>query len=284
MKKNLWLLFTCLLVFSISIYGQIPNGDFESWTNGSPDNWYTNNIPTIAVPITQVSGHNGSAVKGAVIDVSGTPYPPLLISGAFGGGFPINSRPGSIQGYYKFESVQSDTFWVYAIFTKNGAGIGGTIPTFTLQPTSIWTPFSENTYWISSETPDTAYVYALIYNTTGTTAHVGSAYYLDDLTFGAATDVNDFNNGIVKKFELNQNYPNPFNPTTTIKYKLPKNSFVTLKIYDILGKEVQTLVDEYKHSGIYKAEFNAANLPSGVYFYRLTAGNFIEVKKMILQK
>ena len=85
-------------------------------------------------------------------------------------------------------------------------------------------------------------------------------------------------------FELKQNYPNPFNPVTTINYSIPSNGNVKLKIYDILGREVATLVNETKAPGNYEVNFNAANLPSGVYFYRLQTGDFIQTKKMILMK
>ncbi|MCZ7614786.1 MAG: T9SS type A sorting domain-containing protein [Ignavibacteriaceae bacterium] len=86
------------------------------------------------------------------------------------------------------------------------------------------------------------------------------------------------------QFILEQNYPNPFNPSTVISYRLPVSSDVTLKVYDILGKEVVTLVDEYKPAGKYEVEFNASSLPSGTYFYQLRAGSFIETKKMSLLK
>ncbi|MCH8035115.1 MAG: T9SS type A sorting domain-containing protein [Bacteroidetes bacterium] len=85
-------------------------------------------------------------------------------------------------------------------------------------------------------------------------------------------------------FKLQQNYPNPFNPTTTINYQIPKISFVTLKVYDVLGKEVVALVNEEKPSGNYVVEFDANRLPSGIYFYRLQAGSFVETKKMVLMK
>ena len=85
-------------------------------------------------------------------------------------------------------------------------------------------------------------------------------------------------------FKLEQNYPNPFNPSTTIKYSIPKQSYVTIKIYDVPGREVQTLVNEQKPAGNYQVEFNAANLPSGVYFYRIQAGSFKQVRKMMLIK
>ena len=94
------------------------------------------------------------------------------------------------------------------------------------------------------------------------------------------------------EYWLSQNYPNPFNPSTVISYQLPVIGFVTLKVYDILGREVTTLVDEEKPAGEYEVEFNASNLTSrqgsaltsGIYFYQLKAGDFIETRKMVLLK
>ncbi|MDH3269120.1 MAG: T9SS type A sorting domain-containing protein, partial [Ignavibacteria bacterium] len=83
---------------------------------------------------------------------------------------------------------------------------------------------------------------------------------------------------------LFQNFPNPFNPATTVKYQIPEFSFVTLKVYDVLGSEIVTLVNNGKPAGSYEVEFNATTLPSGVYFYRLQSGSFVETKKMILLK
>ena len=86
------------------------------------------------------------------------------------------------------------------------------------------------------------------------------------------------------EFALLQNYPNPFNPSTTINYELPASNFVTLKIYDLVGKEVATLVNEKLDAGRYSATFNGSNLASGMYFYKITAGEFTFVRKMVLIK
>ncbi|MEJ2615306.1 MAG: T9SS type A sorting domain-containing protein, partial [Ignavibacteriaceae bacterium] len=90
------------------------------------------------------------------------------------------------------------------------------------------------------------------------------------------------NSKIPTSFGLKQNYPNPFNPSTTISYSVPYTSYVVLKVYDILGKEVATLVNEEKSAGIYRINFTANNLSSGVYFYRIQAGNYSAVKKFVL--
>lgn len=87
-----------------------------------------------------------------------------------------------------------------------------------------------------------------------------------------------------KDFSLLQNYPNPFNPSTVIKYSIPLASFVTLKIYDAIGNEISTLVNQIKGAGSYEVNFNAEQLSSGIYYYKLQAGSFIETRKMILLK
>ena len=85
-------------------------------------------------------------------------------------------------------------------------------------------------------------------------------------------------------YALEQNYPNPFNPATTIKYQIPEGGIVTLKIYDILGSEVTTLVDDFKNEGKYETTFDASSLASGVYLYRLKVNDFVNTKKMIFLK
>ncbi|MGD8777562.1 MAG: T9SS type A sorting domain-containing protein [Ignavibacteria bacterium] len=97
-------------------------------------------------------------------------------------------------------------------------------------------------------------------------------------------EVSDEVNLITTEYELFQNYPNPFNPSTIIKYQIPQEGLVSLKIYDILGREVTTLVNEYKSIGQYEVEFNAGRLSGGVYIYKLTAGSYVSSKKMILMK
>ncbi len=98
------------------------------------------------------------------------------------------------------------------------------------------------------------------------------------------TDVSEQQIIVPELFSLSQNYPNPFNPSTTIEYRLPRNSFVTLKLYDVLGREVATLVNEEMNAGMHKATWNAAHVSSGIYFARMTAGQFSSTKKLLLTK
>ena len=98
------------------------------------------------------------------------------------------------------------------------------------------------------------------------------------------TSVYQILNEVPQRYALDQNYPNPFNPATTISYSIPNAARVTLKIYNLLGQEVETLVDLQQNAGSYKVVFDASRLATGVYFYRLKADNFVSVKKMLLLK
>jgi len=99
-----------------------------------------------------------------------------------------------------------------------------------------------------------------------------------------ATDIDDEEPEIPEQFKLENNFPNPFNPTTTIEYSIPEDSDVTISIYDLNGKLIQTLVDDNKTAGFHKTIWNATNTSSGVYFYKITAGYFTAVKKCVLMK
>ena len=107
----------------------------------------------------------------------------------------------------------------------------------------------------------------------------------DTLYINNVVGVDDDRNLLTpSEFNLTQNYPNPFNPATTIKYSIAKQSNVTLKVYDMLGSEIATLVNEEKPAGIYEIKFDASKLASGIYFYKIQAGSFIETKKMLMIK
>ncbi len=114
----------------------------------------------------------------------------------------------------------------------------------------------------------------------------GTSNYSSVEIFATGDEIDAVNepSGIPKEFALSQNYPNPFNPTTTISFALPSRSFVSLKVFDLLGREVSTLVSGEMQGGSYARQWNAANIASGVYFYRLQAGTFAETKKLLLLK
>ena len=109
---------------------------------------------------------------------------------------------------------------------------------------------------------------------------------IDGVVYGdtSTVGINQVGISIPDAFSLHQNYPNPFNPSTKIKFGIPKGALVKLKIYDILGREVAVLVNEKLDPGVYQYDWNASVLPSGVYFYRLSAGDFTQTKRMVLIK
>lgn len=107
-------------------------------------------------------------------------------------------------------------------------------------------------------------------------------YYILSVKFNELTSVDKTEESVVKEYRLFQNYPNPFNSKTKISYKIPEASLVTLKVYDSLGNEITTLVNEEKPPGNYESKFDGNKLTSGIYFYRLIAGNFTKTKKMVL--
>jgi hypothetical protein len=119
---------------------------------------------------------------------------------------------------------------------------------------------------------------------------VGTGGIILKTTTGGTTfvETDDYHSQPKTSF-LSQNYPNPFNPSTTIRYEIPEQSFVTIKIYDVLGNEIATLANEEKPAGTYDVVFGShsgkdRNLASGIYFYTLSTGNFLSTKKMILMK
>jgi hypothetical protein len=159
--------------------------------------------------------------------------------------------------------------------TNNGTAVGlnGTI----LRTTN------GGTNWTIQSSGTTDFLFGVFYTDTYNGTVVGSNGTILHTTNGGVTFIEEESNPTqTNSFQLSQNYPNPFNPRTNIQYAVNSMQLVSLKVYDILGREVATLVNEEKPAGEYEVEFNAVNLPSGIYFYQIRAGNFSETKKMVL--
>ena len=135
--------------------------------------------------------------------------------------------------------------------------------------------------WSLIPTPDSAYVTNIKFPDSSHGYAVGINGTILKYTYQKPNEV-IADAGEIGSFHLGQNYPNPFNPTTSISYQVGSAGMVTLKVYNILGKEIASLINEYKPAGSYSVEFDGSNLSSGVYFYRLEEGAFTDVKKMIL--
>jgi hypothetical protein len=131
---------------------------------------------------------------------------------------------------------------------------------------------------LTEVTPDKSVLYTLSLPT-GQYSYRSVRYNTTDVATNTLSD-----NNSVSNYKLSQNYPNPFNPATRINFALPKSGFVTLKVYNLIGQEVASLVNEEKNVGTYSVDFNASNLTSGIYFYKVSVNGFSEVKKMMLIK
>ena len=151
------------------------------------------------------------------------------------------------------------------------------IGTFSNITTSVITTYS----WYNG-----ANKFPLFQITNSTITTIGGTVYgkLVTLSKSQTVDITKISTEVPHDFTLKQNYPNPFNPSTKISFSIPKESFTRLIIYDNLGREVSTLVNERLNTGLYEVNFNAANLNSGIYYYKISAGNFSSVKKMTLVK
>ncbi|MCH7974318.1 MAG: T9SS type A sorting domain-containing protein [Bacteroidetes bacterium] len=147
----------------------------------------------------------------------------------------------------------------------------------------ITTPAQQEWFQQSSGTANL--LYGISFTDTNNGTAVGDLGTILRTTNGGVTFIKDENNFTQPKdFLLSQNSPNPFNPSTTIRFSIPEESFVTIKVFNTLGKEITTLINENIIVGNYEIEFIITTLPSGIYFYQLQAGNFVETKKMVLMK
>ncbi len=144
--------------------------------------------------------------------------------------------------------------------------------------------------WIELSTPILESFTSIYFNDANTGFAVGCGGKILKTTNGGITSIYSFSNEVPSQYILEQNYPNPFNPSTNINFSIPVSSFVTLKVFNIMGKEIEILVNENLNPGVYNFDFDAKDLASGIYFYKLTAGSsreaveFLEVKKMTLLK
>jgi hypothetical protein len=245
---------------------QIPNPDFEMWSGGNPNDWLTSNEFGGGITnITQTTdAHSGSsAVRGEVVDFFGFPFAPIVVSGDDGRGFPISSQQPAVHGWYKLTPLGTDSLFIVVGMQHADSSIGaGGI--FYNASQSVYREFVANITYLGPQTPDTCLISAFI------------------STSGSAVD--EHGNLLPDTYVLQQNYPNPFNPSTNIQYAIPGSGLVSLRVYDMLGQEVATLVNEHQEAGSYRVEFNGEDLPSGTYFYRMQAGEFSQARTMVLVK
>ena len=196
-----------------------------------------------------------------------------LVGNTFKGCDDISDYSCTEDGFFTFltQSVQAKRFFTTYGFGSSSTGI----------------------YWKVDSKFGLETYYVIQSGSTGATAKTGDTLrgaIIDGILYGdtstTTTSVSLLNSSVPEAYNLLQNYPNPFNPSTRINYKLRNSNYVTLKVFDLLGKEVATLVNEKQNAGSYAVDFNSSefNLTSGIYFYTLNAGEFKETRKMVLVK
>jgi len=288
--KFLCTLSTVLIVtvfMSTISFTQPLNKSFENWdpTTGMPVDWFSSGPPSV----TQVSvAHEGSSSAHLeVIDIGGGfPFPPILttIVPPNTTGHPVSEKHSSLLGWYQYMPLGNDQLFVFVSMSEGTSNIVGAGVIAIGGATSGWTQFTVPIiYFPGTPNPDNVFIQFTIIDTTTQFGTIGTMGYIDDLSLTDPSDV-QLIDGLPEGYTLSQNYPNPFNPSTNIEYSIPEESFIELKVYDILGNEIATLVSEQQPAGVYRADFNADNKPAGLYFARLTANEFTKVIKMTLLK
>jgi photosystem II stability/assembly factor-like uncharacterized protein len=269
---------------------------YKSIDNG--ENWSVYSLDTLYFPITGISfsnanigfgvGYYETSIKTTDGGETWFSIPPLIPGRSMFAIKFINESTGFVVGGEQIaKTSDSGNNWIVKYnsggsqlndITTWGNNIAWVVGTDKIVKTAnkgenwIKRSFSPYNYLISVDCADSLTCFAV----------GGNALY--KTTNGGVTFMED---NIIDRFTsylLTQNYPNPFNPTTTIQYQIPKAGFVSLKIYDLLGREITTLVNEEKPAGTYEVEFNGSNLPSGVYFYKLESGGKLFTKKLMLLK
>jgi hypothetical protein len=257
-----------ILCISTSI-AQIPNAGFENWTDGDPDGWNTLDFMWDAV-IQSTDAHSGSyAARLEIIDFMGSSMPPFLETV-----FPASERFASLTGYYKYLPQSDEDVFSIDIILYKGSSVWDAVGSGSLEistPAQNYTKFTVPIEYWSTDTPDSAWIFFIVdFGSDDETP--GSYALLDDLSLSLepATSVTGGTH-LPLDFMLNQNYPNPFNPSTEIAFTIPDESYVELKVYDMLGKEIASLAGDVYLPGHYTKTFTASHLPSGIYIARLNA-------------
>lgn len=283
------LFFLCLVILILSVSGalaQIPNAGFETWTGTEPDGWVTSNT-ILGNTITKSStAHSGSSsARGEVIPITTAVIQPVLQSGPGGAGFAFTERAAVFTGYYQFYPVGGDRFAINVILYVGGSGGTPVAIAAAALPTTVssWTQFSVPFDYLTGDTPDICIIQIQIVGPVST-PHSGSYFLLDDLSLSGTTGVAESATSQPLTFQLRQNYPNPFNPATTIEFTLPSRTLTRLVVYNTLGQEVAQILNNEMEPGLHSVTFNGDGLPSGIYYYRLSAGTNTRIGKMSLLK
>lgn len=268
--------FALLLTFSASFcatYAQIPNSDFEKWTNEFPDDWAIHHPYRGQIWKTTDAQSGSFAAEGIPRRLSAPGYPFLGYAaiGMTSSKFRVEYDYSVLRGYYKFFPQQGDVLQISIILFKDGnqVGFGESILDKTV---TRYSPFEVKiNYGQLRAQPDTAFIIIRITDPTRPWgAHHDSRMFIDNLSFDSITKVERENFTVATNSSLNQNYPNPYNSSTIISYNVNEEGEVKLEVYNRLGQQLATLVNENQQRGYHAVQFNGAGLSSGIYFYTLS--------------
>lgn len=275
-----------VVLFSSLSFGQIPNPGFENWvtdadTNKNPVGWETtNSYPMVNVEQSTPAHQGNYAMKAKTVMYQGftiagvafleAKYNFTQIPTKFSAWVKATIMPGD-QAFLIVGLMKGDS--IIALQDSCTFKINATISSFTY----VEFPIKAQ----SSLLPDSLII--IVASGLGS-GQVGTEIIVDDLAFiGTATNALEEKN-FPDAFFLAQNYPNPFNPETVIEYQVPVAGHVSVRVYDLLGRERAVLADTKLSAGRYRTTWNAAGVASGVYFYQLRAGEFVQWKKLVLLK
>ncbi|MFQ5606089.1 MAG: T9SS type A sorting domain-containing protein [bacterium] len=287
--KNFTFLFVVVPSFLLA-QNEIPNSGFEDWSNGNPQSWGTTNIQGQVTNVTQsTDAHGGaSAVRGEVVEFNGVPFSASIFAGVSPNlPFPVSQNYARLSGFYQFEpAAQSDILGVSVNLLDSGfSSVAIGVDTLASTNGSYAQFVVELDYSAGASAGDAAFASIQFAIGGQGTIALGTFFLVDDLQFeGVVTSIGQEDGQIPDAFTLQQNYPNPFNPSTTFAFTIPKDGKVKLTVFDLLGREVARVVDERLPAGSHSVQWQASNFPSGAYYYKLTAGEFTNARKLILLK
>jgi hypothetical protein len=265
------------------IYSNIPDSLIEQFIKG---NTYMN---------VHTSAHGGGEIRGQLNYTTGIGFittldglqetPPVLTTNGNGTAYFIwNSKTGTSLNFQMTVAGLTSNLTA-AHFHAGAPGVGGSV----VQPISFGTDSTLNSVWTAPSDANIiklaqGNLYANVHTSNNPGGEIRGQLLFTNVLSGNLTGVQEHTNVVPSNYSLNQNYPNPFNPSTAITYTIPNISHVRLVVFNVLGKQVDVLENETKSAGSYKITWAPRNIASGVYFYRLEAGNFISTKKLILLK
>ena len=294
MKRFYCILLTFIITISFNntLFPQIINGSFEEWDTVpflNPTGWATGNFFVLSVTQSNDAIDGNYSAKMEITDFAGERFEPTLQNLGFQN--QVDARYKILNLYYKSDLknfARLDvivTTWDSSAATQQLFPSGGadtTIRTSAAGWTFLELPIN---YFSTEDIPAYANIVFAVSDSAESTdlSSVGSYVLIDNVSLDQPTDVSNIDQ-VPVRFNLSQNYPNPFNPSTSIEYRIPKSTQVTLSLYDILGNRIAELVNENQPAGNYMYKFDGSDLSSGTYFIKLNSGEFSAVRKILLLK